>query len=315
MLLLRSLWEFFCAFVGVVSGVASIILIFVEDKNIKYTTVLVALCVTSLTALSYLTLRTHHLKSKLSCLKLLSKDGHIHTARMVVLRENFNSLTDIDIKKQNLACAKKAEFSWLIEESKNGESNVIYLHKFDFVKKRAIFSPSKLRFVPWFFGENDNPPLECKYNINNTGYKNVNASPVITDGSRDYAANEGIYKMTVPICKLFRKKGQQIEISYSRKNAFLWNRDEIFVIWPKCFFSTAKKNAGEFIVKFKGSHTNFCITADTYDCKKTFKRDETAITFVIDDELSNDEETVYTATEIDFNPNFIYVIYIKEYQR
>ena len=58
----RKLWEFFCTFVGIVSGVVSIILIFITDKSIEHT-----------------------------CLKLLSKDGHIHTVRMVILRENCNN--------------------------------------------------------------------------------------------------------------------------------------------------------------------------------------------------------------------------------
>lgn len=126
------------------SGVASIILIFVTDETFEHTIALVVLSVASLSVLFYLALQTHRLKSKLSCLKLLSKDGYIHTARMVILRENCSSLTDIDVDKQNLACAKTAEFSWSVGKDVNGLSNVMYWHKFDFVKKKCIFAPRSL---------------------------------------------------------------------------------------------------------------------------------------------------------------------------
>ena len=316
-MLFRKLWESFCTFIGVGSGVVSIILVFATDKNLKHTIALIVLSVTSLSVLFYFATQTHRLKSKLSCLKLLAKDGHIHTARMVILRENCNNLTDIDIDKQNIACAKTAEFSWIIGEGVDGLSNVIYWHKFDFVRKKCLFAPKNLKFAPWFFGENGCHPLDCNYMIDShdeTDFMQIIPTPVVTDGSRDYAVNEGIYKMELPKLKIHHKVSKHIEIRYNRKNAFIWSRNEIFVIWPKCFFSSVEKAAGKFTIEFEGNHTNFYITADTYDCKKTFRREEAAITFVLNQGLSSTNKTVYTANEINLNPDFVYVIYIKSTQ-
>ena len=47
-MLFRKLWESFCTFIGVVSGVVSIILVFATDKNLEHTIALIVLSVTSL---------------------------------------------------------------------------------------------------------------------------------------------------------------------------------------------------------------------------------------------------------------------------
>ena len=72
---------------------------------------------------------------------------------------------------------------------------------------------------------------------NETDFIPIIPTPVVPDGSRDYAVNEGIYKMELPKFRIFHKKRKHIEIRYNRKNAFLWDRNEIFVIWHvKSFF-------------------------------------------------------------------------------
>lgn len=46
------------------------------------------------------------------------------------------------------------------------------------------------------------------------------ASPVVTDGYKDYAVNEGIYKMEFSKIKLSRKTSQHIEIGIIEKALF-----------------------------------------------------------------------------------------------
>lgn len=187
-----------------------------------------------ITMINYILLY-HRLKQKTDFIMLLAREGHIHTVRMILMRDKFQ------IHTQAIS-GKSADFHFIISPSDDGASDVIFRHNFA-VKFRA---GKEVCFEPWVFGENDAPPEQCHVILQDgfgsaiAGKLNATPEPLEKD-YKDYSVNNGIYSLSWNIGTKPDVRTRQLQLSYTRKHSYLWDRDEIFVIYPQSFMPGIKQ--------------------------------------------------------------------------
>lgn len=283
---------------GIISPIITIIQLILTDFNIALfvtNCILILLCTIAAIVIKR--------KEKLSLgLVLLAQDGHIHTTRMLILRDNFDTIKRVEtISDKNDFKSKDTTFSFHIKKANAGTSDVVYNHSFSFL---PLKSGEKI-FEPWFFGEDESSPKNCLYKIDNSNWQPTLAKPII-EGCHDYAANEGIYSATIPLGYLNKSDSRSVEFHYERSGSFRWDREEIFVIWPQCF--TKMITNANFRVSFD-DNANKVVTIIEYVChgpnpRKCAKANLTP--------TIKETESIYTINSLKINPDNVYVIYITD---
>ena len=251
-------------------------------------------------------------KSKIaSGLTLLAKDGHIHTTRMLILHDNYEKIAKHhnnyeNITKQNDFYAQSVCFSFHIKKrNKDGLSTQVYQHHFSFL---PLHNGEKI-FAPWFFGEDEAVPTDCSVQINQQNWQPAIPKPVV-EGTHDYSVNEGIYTASIPLGLMKRPNHKDVCFKYVRNNSFRWDREEIFVIWPKCYAKKMEK--ASFSVSFD-EDVQKVVQIIEYVCHG--RRPEKKIKAYLEKQhfiLESNAAAQYCVTDLDINPDNVYVIYITD---
>lgn len=304
MKLIKRLKEYVVEIVGLIAGILAIEEAFsLTHYNAK---VLVCIAVIVLMFIA-LIIENNNLERKLAFIRLLVRDRHIHTARMITLRDNYSKLTDIDIKKENRFDAISADFIFRVFSSRDGKSSVEYNHKFC-LKSKLIVGRRKERFVPWFFGENECPPVDCQYRFGETTnlMMPINAKPVVSGEAQDYAVNEGVFKMVLPESKMTGGDEKYAEIKYTRRDAFSWSRDEMFVIWPECFFQRVDDGGCSITIEFEDEVVkDLVIYISEYKHNKVINNK-----YQLEKNCNDLGKVVYKKDNLTFSPKSVYIISI-----
>lgn len=302
----ETAFDAFPLILGIVSSLITIIDHFSKGPNLFRLSINLLILI-PLTC-SYLKLQK---KKKLSSgLTLLAKDGHIHTTRTLILRDNFKELAKTehhydDITKQNDFHAQNVTFSFHVSSKNNGISDLVYHHRFTF----APLHKGEQIFAPWFFGEDEAIPIACQAKINDQSWLNVVPTPIVSS-QLDYAANEGIYTAAVPLGQMQKDECKTLEFQYTREATFRWNRKEILVIWPKCFAKELKK--ANFSVTFE-DNASMSIDIYEYVChgKKPLKRAKACLQKLPTPNANTNNAVVeYRIEDLHIDEDNVYVIYL-----
>lgn len=288
----------FIVIIGILSEAITIVQLFLSDSNKVILVINLILFVAIVVCYSIVEKR-----AKLSLgLVLLAQDGHIHTTRMLILKDNIQKIKETEsMYKQNDFFADNVNFSFYIRNKINYVSDLVYQHRFTL---NPIKKGEKI-FTPWFFGEEEATPIECSYRTDGKEWNNLIPSTVVPE-SLDYAANEGIYTTAIPLGYMNKKDKKDIEFKYERAKAFRWDRPEIFVIWPKCYAN--KMDKANFSIVFD-EKVERVVSIVEYVChgKKPTKRTKAILKYSY-----IDGETRYTQNNLAIDPENVYVIYITE---
>ena len=276
------------------------------EKSIGYIAVSIVLFVFYL--IYHVKIKTNEKTSR--GLALLAEEGHIHTTRMLILRDYYENdkkrIAKKDIRKQNSFLAQNVKFSFIINKPQNNISDIQYYHSFDFLSLRNGMQT----FAPWFFGEDGAPPKDCARRIGKQKWLTVNAERVEEENSCDYSVNEGIYSAPISLGKMLKGENVCVEFKYKRKAAFQWTREEIFVIWPKCFAKKMEK--ASFSICFDGDVTRV-VNIVEYVCYGTDPKKSDKIQFERSvKKVGNGTVTEYYINDLDIDVNNVYIIYISE---
>lgn len=307
------MWSIIIGILGAVLTLVNIIKLFtdttMQNINIFYIVISTVLLIVALVGLSYSNVR---LNQKWKGLILLAHRGHIHTIRMILMRDyqknhNKDEAISNDIIKANDFSAESASFSFLVSKQKNGLSDVEYVHSFTFKSKH---NGEKL-FYPWIFGENNAKPQECYIKIGIHGEKRILTPYPVKNPYVDYPVNEGIYTVGCSIGHMKKKQCQDIIFSYKRMKSYDWTRDEMFVIYPKCF--SKRVNFANFKLEFEddvSEKLGIRLTELYCDGRKA---KEIILSNFDEPKIVNDRDkrkTVYIADNIKINTSNVYIITI-----
>lgn len=190
-------------------------------------------------ALFYEGILNHQRMERWEGAALLARRGHLQTIRMILLRDYLKRHRDEEeqgeIKVKNDFTAEKARFNFIIGERKGGASDIKYKHLLD-VKRRF---KKRVGVYPWIFGDDDAEPTNCKITIDEKEF--LVPSHRMNVSFSDYPVNDGIYAINGGTIDLDGGRSKEIGISYVRENAYKWDRQEVFVIYPQCFAWKCKK--------------------------------------------------------------------------
>lgn len=181
-------------------------------------------------ALIYFFMKISSYVNQLDLLCELSKRGHFHTMRMVLL-------VDKERKAEHLPLnPNRAEFTFEIGPCVNDRSSVSYRHRFSVRKvKEGPLSPKA-----WIFGDLNIKPEQLEYIIRGTKQKKV--TPEIEGIEENEASfNNGIYNFKWKFDSEIQKNDTEVDLQYVRNGAFPWNRNHKLIIYPDCFFKDIKE--------------------------------------------------------------------------
>ncbi len=236
---------------GIVSTIYSAVLTFncnglSKEKAISYIVIVIVLLII-LVKLIYSNIK---LKNKWNGLILLAHRGHIHTIRMILMRDYQythleGEVTSNGINRTNNFCVETAEFSFSVSEQENRVSNVQYMHKFKLkskIKHNSIFNP-------WVFGENGSKPKDCYVQIGKN--KMVLVPYAVKNLFVNYPVEESIYAVECGLGNNIADTtpDDTITFSYKRDKCYDWLKGGTFVVYPKCYAN--KINKASFKCEFK----------------------------------------------------------------
>lgn len=167
--------------------------------------------------------------SLLNLLMLVAQRGHLHTLRMILLICN-----DKPHEKKYLYNGS-ASFAFELVGKTNKKSTVKYSHTFE--GKRS--TQRKFAFSTWLFGDEGIAPTDVDIRVDTQSQDSENVYSVGVSCLED-PYHDGIYKFDWEIPHGERNCKTKLELNYQRKDAFVWNKDDIFVIYPKGFMKGIK---------------------------------------------------------------------------
>lgn len=167
--------------------------------------------------------------SLLNLLMLVAQRGHLHTLRMILLVCN-----DKPHGKKYLYSGS-ASFAFELMGKTNKKSTVKYSHTFE--GKRSI--QKKFAFSTWLFGDEGIAPTDVDIRIDTQSQDSENVHSVGIS-CLEHPYHDGIYKFDWEIPHGERNCKTKLELNYQRKDAFTWDMDDIFVIYPKSFMNGIK---------------------------------------------------------------------------
>lgn len=286
----------------------------ISNINVFITIMSSFLLIVALIGLSYSNVR---LNQRWKGLILLAHRGHIHTIRMILMRDYHKSHNEdetilSDITKTNDFTAESAVFSFSVTKSKNGISDVLYSHSFSLKSKHK----GEKLFYPWIFGDNNAKPQECFVKIGVDGEKRVLTPCPVRNPYVDYPVNEGIYTVGCNLGNMEKGQNKDIIFTYKRFKAYEWSRDELFVIYPKCFAKTI--NYASFKVEFYDNVSEKVGIRLTELYCNGRKAKEIILSNFTEPKIVEDGEkrkTIYIAENIKINENNVYIITITDPNR
>lgn len=159
----------------------------------------------------------------------LAERGHLHTLRMVLLLQQDYKRKVIPLKGES------AEFRYNVEKSCNGISNVQYKHYISAIRrfsKRGAYST-------WIFGDELVKPSALKTSLD--GNPQPRVFPILVETPyKGHPDHNGLYWFQWDIPEGKRNDSIGMDICYTRENAYKWNQDTVFIIYPKSFVSSIK---------------------------------------------------------------------------
>ena len=250
---------------------------------------------------------------KLERIKLMAEYGHLHTLRMMVLRDLSVERSKTNIEQENRFTSLKSEFSFCIKASSSNKSSVIYHYKLDITPSNRLRIKDTEKFVPWIFGEDRKIPKQCMIKEDNGDWEFASIQPVIIETNTRDVITDDIYKVIFSEWRMSPNEVKHVELKYIRRNVFSWDKKRVrlFIIWPKCFVEKIKGGT-KFEVIFEGTvKRQVQIYINVYDCKAKFVRYESPIRLTLDRDKSNDNITVYSKENVVMDADSVYALYIK----
>lgn len=159
----------------------------------------------------------------------LAERGHLHTLRMVLLLQQDYTRKSIPLKGES------AEFCYNVEKSCNGVSNVQYKHHISAIRR----SSKRGAYSTWIFGDELVKPSALKTSLDGNPQPRVH--PILVETPyKGHPDHNGLYRFQWDIPKGKRNDSIGMDICYTRVNAYKWDQDTVFIIYPKSFVSSIK---------------------------------------------------------------------------
>lgn len=161
----------------------------------------------------------------------VARRGHLHTLRMILLAEEYRQKEGKPLIK-----GKSATFSFHVEpRDTSGKSTIKYEHTFCVKRKTS----HKVNCRSWIFGDENIPPTNCRIQVDEHRPEQGDLTSVGVQ-STECADHNGIYQLQWEIPGGVRNENIDLKIYYERRKAFGWDRNELFVIYPKSLIEGIK---------------------------------------------------------------------------
>lgn len=180
-------------------------------------------------SLVYISMQIFSYVNQLDLLYQLSKRGHLHSMRMVLLVNKERQKERLPLE------ADRADFTFEIGSCKNKKSSVSYKHRF-FVKKKT---PGAVICPAWIFSDMNVVPEKVGYTIMGEDWEKT--KPELENIKKnEFSSHNGICKFDWEFGGDVRKNAMEVDLQYTRNDVFLWDQNHTFIIYPDCFFKNIK---------------------------------------------------------------------------